>query len=217
MIMVAAAAVVESNSDSGGDNGNSNGWGGGVGSKGNSNGSSDNSNKGNNGGSCDSDDDDDGDDSRNDEDNGHDDNDMTVAAVRAAGATKTTTMTAMAGGTNNNQLKAQLCPAHNGDEDDMPGMCLAVVAVAAMSVWERGSATAMVEEVATAAAEEADNGRGGQRCAVYSFLVRLFFSPSPPLPLKAEAMGLLLSFLPQTLLNDYCLLCFHHCCHCHCW
>jgi hypothetical protein len=34
-------------------------------------------------------------------------------------------------------------------------MCLAVVAVAAMSVVGRGSATAMVEEVATVAAEEA--------------------------------------------------------------
>jgi hypothetical protein len=44
----------------------------------------------------------------------------------------------------------------------MPGMCLAVVAVAAMSVVGRGSATAMVEEAATAAAEEADDGRGGR-------------------------------------------------------
>ncbi len=59
-----------------------------------------------------------------------------MAAVRAAGATKTTTVTAMAGGTNNNQLKDQLCPAHNGDEDDTPGMSLAVVVVAAMMVWE---------------------------------------------------------------------------------
>ncbi len=77
-------------------------------------------------------------------------------------------------GTNNNQLKAQLHPAHDGDEDNMPGMCLAVVVVAAMTVWEGGSATATVEEAATVAAEEADDGRGGQRCAVYSFLVRLF-------------------------------------------
>jgi hypothetical protein len=61
-----------------------------------------------------------------------------VAAVRAAGATKTTTVTAMAGGTNNNQLKAQLCPAHDGDKDDTPGMCLAVVVVVAMMVWEGG-------------------------------------------------------------------------------
>jgi hypothetical protein len=37
-------------------------------------------------------------------------------------------------------------------------MCLAVVAVAAMSVVGRGSATATVEEAATAAAEEADDG-----------------------------------------------------------
>jgi hypothetical protein len=122
----------------------------------------------------------------------------------------------MAGGTNNNQLKAQLCPAHDGDEDDTPGMCLAVVVVAAMTAWEGGSATAMVEEAATAAAEEADNGQGGQRCAVYSFLVRLFFSPSPPPPLKAKAMVQLLSFLPQTLLVDCCLHRFHNCRHCRC-
>jgi hypothetical protein len=64
---------------------------------------------------------------------------MTVAAVRAAGATKTTTVTAMAGGINNNQLKAQLCPAHDGDKDDTPGMCLAVLAVAAMLVWGGGA------------------------------------------------------------------------------
>ncbi len=94
-----------------------------------------------------------------------------MAAVRAAGATTTTTVTAMAGGTNNNQLKAQLHPVRDGDKDDMPGMCLAVVVVAAMSVWERGSTMAMVEEAAMAAAEEADDGRGGQRCAVYYFLV----------------------------------------------
>jgi hypothetical protein len=64
---------------------------------------------------------------------------MTVVAVRAAGATKTTMVTAMAGGTNNNQLKAQLCNAHDGDKDDMPRMCLAVVMVAAMRVWEGGA------------------------------------------------------------------------------
>jgi hypothetical protein len=77
----------------------------------------------------------------------------------------------MAGGTNNNQLKAQLHPAHNGDEDDTPGMYLAVVVVVAMTVWEGRSATATVEEAATVAADEADDGRGGLRCAVYSFLV----------------------------------------------
>jgi hypothetical protein len=44
----------------------------------------------------------------------------------------------MAGGTNNYQLKAQLCPAHDGDKDDMPKMCLAVVVVVAMAVWEGG-------------------------------------------------------------------------------
>ncbi len=78
-----------------------------------------------------------------------------MAAVRAAGASKTTTLTAMAGGTNNNHLKAPFRPAHDGDKDDMPGMCLAVVVVVAMTVWEGGSAMAMVEEVVTAAAEEA--------------------------------------------------------------
>ncbi len=77
----------------------------------------------------------------------------------------------MAGGTNNNQLKAELCPAHNGDEDDTPGMCLAVVVVAAMTVWEGGSAMATVKEAIMVAAEEADDGRGGQCCAVHSFLV----------------------------------------------
>jgi hypothetical protein len=141
---------------------------------------------------------------------------MTVVAVRAAGATKTTTVTAMAEGTNNNQLKAQLCPAHKGNEDDMPRMCLAVVVLAAMTVWEGESATAMVEEAAMAAAEDVDDGRGGQRCAVYSFLVRLFFSPLPPMPLKAKATVRPLSFFPQTLLVDFCLHRFHHCQHCHC-
>ena len=85
---------------------------------------------------------------------------------------------------------------HVGNKDDTPGMCLAVVVVVAMMVWEGGSVTAMVEEAATAAAEEADNGRGGRRCAVYSFLFQLFFSPSPPLPLKAEATVQPLLFLP---------------------
>ncbi len=92
-----------------------------------------------------------------------------MVAVRAAGATKTTTVTAMAGGTNNNQLKAQLCPARDSNKDDTPGMCLTVVVVAAMTVWEGGRAAAMVEEAATAAADEADNGRGRQCCAVNSF------------------------------------------------
>jgi hypothetical protein len=67
---------------------------------------------------------------------------------------------------------------------------------------EGESPAATVEEVATAAAEEADDGRGGQRCAVYSFLVQIFFSPSPPLQLKAKAMVWPLSFLLQTLLVD---------------
>ncbi len=50
-----------------------------------------------------------------------------------------------------------------------------MVVVAAMTVWEGGRKMAMVEEMATAAAEEADDGQGRQRCAVFSFLVRLFF------------------------------------------
>ncbi len=216
-ITVVAAVVAESNSDSGGGDGDSDGWGGGIDSKGNSGGNGDDSNDSDNDRSCGSDGDDDGNDAGNDEDDGHDDNDTTVAVVRAARATKTTTVTAIAGGTNNNQLKAQLCPAHDGNKDDTPGMCLAVVAVAAMLVWEGGSAVATVEEAATAAAEEADNGRGRQQCAVYSFLVQLFFSPSPPLPLKAKAMVWPLSFLLQTLLVDCCHHRFHHCCHCHCW
>jgi hypothetical protein len=123
----------------------------------------------------------------------------------------------MAGGTNNNQQKAQLCPAHNSDEDNMPGMCLMAMVVAAMTVWEGGSATATVEEAAMAAAEEADDWRDGQHCAVYSLLVQLFFPPSPPLPLKAKATVRPLSFLPQTLLVDCCLHHFHHCHHCRCW
>ena len=64
-----------------------------------------------------------------------------AAAAAAVGVaiTATTTVTAMAGGTNNNLLKAQLCLAHDGDEEDTPGMCLAVVVVAAMTVWEGGA------------------------------------------------------------------------------
>jgi hypothetical protein len=178
-ITVAAAAVPESISDSSGGDCNSDGWGGGIGNEGDSNGSGNDSNDGNNGGSCNSNGDNDGNDAGNDEDGGHDDDDKTVVAVRAAGATKTTMVTAMAGGTNNNQLKAQLCPAHNGNEDNMLGMCLAMVAVAAMLVWEGGSAKATVEEAATAAAEE---GRGGQwvgwptLCNVFFFSTIIFFT-----------------------------------------
>ncbi len=51
----------------------------------------------NNSGSCDSNGEDNGDDAGNDEDDGHDNNDTTVAAVRAAGVTKTSAMTAMVG------------------------------------------------------------------------------------------------------------------------
>jgi hypothetical protein len=40
----------------------------------------------------------------------------------------------------------------------MPGMCHAVVAVVAMLVLGRGSTAATVVEVATTAAEEADDG-----------------------------------------------------------
>ncbi len=66
---------------------------------------------------------------------------MVAAAAAAVGVaiTATTMVTAMAGGTNNNLLKTQLHPAHDGDEDDTPGMCLAVVVVAAMTVWEGGA------------------------------------------------------------------------------
>jgi hypothetical protein len=106
---------------------------------------------------------------------------------------------------------------HDGNKDDMPWMCLAVVVVETMMVWEGGSATATVEEAARVAAEEVDDGRGGQHCEVYSFLVQLFLSPSPLLPLKAKAMVRPLLFLPQTLLVDCCLHRFHHCRHCHCW
>ncbi len=50
----------------------------------------------------------------------------------------------------------------------MPRMCLAVVTVVAMSVVGGGSATATVEEAATAVAEEADGGRCGLRlCSVF--------------------------------------------------
>ncbi len=208
--------MAESNSDSGGGNGDSNSWEGGIGSKGNSNGSGDDSKDGNNGGSCNSDGDNNGNDAGNDEKDSHAGNYMTVAAVREAGATKTTTVTAMAGGTNNNQLKAQFCPAHDSDKDDTPRMCLAVVVVAAMMVWEGWSVMATVEEAATAAAEDADDGWGGQRCAVYSFLVQLFFLPSPPLLLKTKVTVRPLSFFPQTLLVNCCLYRFHHCHHCHC-
>jgi hypothetical protein len=45
----------------------------------------------------------------------------------------------------------------------MPGMCHAVVAVAAMLVMGGGSMTAMVGEVATTAAEDPDNGQGGRQ------------------------------------------------------
>ena len=66
-------------------------------------------------------------------------------------------------------------------------MCLTVVAVAAMSVVGGGSATATKDEAATEAAEEAGNGPGGWRlCSVFYFSP-IFFSPSPPLPPKAEA------------------------------
>ncbi len=49
-------------------------------------------------------------------------------------------------------------------------MCVAVVAVAAMSVMGGGSVMATVEEAAMAAAEEADDWRGGWRlCSVFYF------------------------------------------------
>jgi hypothetical protein len=93
-------------------------------------------------------------------------------------------------------------------------MCRTVVAVAVMSVWGGGSVTATVEEAMMAAAEEVDDGRGRATLGRIYFFVQLFFSPSPPLPLKAKATVWLLSFLPQTLLVDCCLyrfLIFHFC------
>jgi hypothetical protein len=50
----------------------------------------------------------------------------------------------------------------------MPGMCLALVAVAAMLVVWGGSATATVEEAAMAAAEEADETDNGPQVCTYS-------------------------------------------------
>jgi hypothetical protein len=50
-----------------------------------------------------------------------------------------------------------------------------------------GGVLTRVEEVATTAAEEADNGRCRQRLCSIFFLGLIFFSPSPPLPWKAEA------------------------------
>jgi hypothetical protein len=44
----------------------------------------------------------------------------------------------------------------------MPGMCLVVVAVAAMMVVGRGSAMAVEQEAATVAAEEATMSRVGR-------------------------------------------------------
>ncbi len=49
-------------------------------------------------------------------------------------------------------------------------MCLTVEAVVTMLVVGRGSATAMVEEAATLAVEEADDERGGRVIRVYLFL-----------------------------------------------
>ncbi len=45
-----------------------------------------------------------------------------------------------------------------------------------MAVWEGGSMTAMVEEAATAAADEADDGQGGRRCAVNFFSLIIFLT-----------------------------------------
>jgi hypothetical protein len=62
---------------------------GGIGSKGDSIGRGNDSDDVDNCGSCNSDGDDDGNDAVNDEDDGHDNDDMTVVAGRASGATKT--------------------------------------------------------------------------------------------------------------------------------
>jgi hypothetical protein len=66
-------------------------------------------------------------------------------------------------------------------------MCLAVVAVAAMSVVRGGSATARVQEAATEVAEEADDGPGGWRLCSVFYCSAIFFSPSPLPSPKAEA------------------------------
>jgi hypothetical protein len=57
----------------------------------------------------------------------------------------------------------------------MPGMHLAVVPVAGMSTMGSWSAIATVEEAATAAAEEADNGRCRRRLCS-AFVLGPFFS-----------------------------------------
>jgi hypothetical protein len=103
---------------------------------------------------------------------------------------------------------------------------------------------AMVEEATMVAAEDADDGWVGRwLCSVF-FLVRLFFSLSPPPPLKAKAMGqslaarhipgassLLLSSMRCRQLQRHhryrcchhcrfhCRCCFrqHHCCRCCCF
>jgi hypothetical protein len=54
--------------------------------------------------------------------------------------------------------------------------------------WGRGSAMTMVEEVVTAAAEEADDGQDKQRlCSDFNFNL-IFFSPSLQPILNAKAM-----------------------------
>ncbi len=95
----------------------------------------------------------------------------------------------------------------------MPGMCLAVVAVAAMLVVGGGSATAMVEEAAMEAAEEAGNGPGRwQLCSLFKFKP-IFFSPSLPPPPKAK--GTLLSLAMRHILGVASLLLSSMCCHQH--
>jgi hypothetical protein len=58
----------------------------------------------------------------------------------------------------------------NSDKDDMPGLCLLVVVVAAMLVLGGESAIARVKEAVRAAAEEVENGWGRWRlCSVFLF------------------------------------------------
>ncbi len=61
------------------------------------------------------------------------------------------------------------------------------MAVVAMLVVEQGSAMTTVEEVATVAAEEADNGWGGRGLRVYSIY---FYKPIGASPLTFKGDGI---------------------------
>jgi hypothetical protein len=60
---------------------------------------------------------------------------------------------------------------NDSNKDDTPGMCLAVVVVLSMLVMGRGSATAMVEEAVTVAAEEADEAPCSLMVLVGAFIL----------------------------------------------